>query len=177
MGSRGNRNFKTRSKIETDLPHEIQDQLNENMLRGMTYEDTSAWLKSLGYDISRACVGRYGLRFFKFRQNTMQMRSQVQSLVGEDGEAMDVDEAITLGIQQQILAELIDGTVDAIKQPGFLGEVAKLQTAAINREKIRQDILAKTEAAANSVEKLAKTGGLTEDTVKEIRSKILGIAE
>jgi ribosomal protein L18E len=171
------RQFKPRGRMARELPKEIISQVNDLMTDGATYDEVAAWLNQRGYDISRSAVGRYGQKFFEFRQQALHFRDQADALRGAPGEALTIDEVITQAIQQQIMAKLMDGTLDVTEAPKLLGELARLQGAAINREKLKQDFMERAKTAAESVEKIAKTGGLSDDTVQEIRARILGVAE
>lgn len=51
------------SKITTLLPPEVQEAVNAKLLEGKTYQEIADWINSLGYNISRASVGRYGKTF------------------------------------------------------------------------------------------------------------------
>ncbi|MDR0441114.1 MAG: DUF3486 family protein, partial [Candidatus Accumulibacter sp.] len=48
--------------------------------------------------------------------------------------------------------------------------------ASVNQKKFRLEIQAKAEAAAANAEKIARKGGLSQDSVEALRREILGIA-
>lgn len=61
MKSNKKRRYSQKGKIEKSIY--IND-VNKMLLNGVRYEDISVFLKSKGEDISKACVGRYSIKFF-----------------------------------------------------------------------------------------------------------------
>ena len=57
--------FRTRSKIDTDLPVHLKEQVHRLLVEGETYEGIAAFLKAEGYDISKSSIARYGKDFFE----------------------------------------------------------------------------------------------------------------
>lgn len=54
--------------------------------------------------------------------------------------------------------------------------IATLTRSSVGLKKFQLEVRAKAQAAADTVDKLAKKGGLTADTAAQIRREILGIA-
>ena len=70
--------------------------------------------------------------------------------------------------------------LDPSERIGLLSKAAKniatLARASVNQKKFRLEIQARAEAAAANVEKIAKKGGLSSESVEQLRREILGIA-
>ena len=89
---KGTKHIRKRTRVETQLPHDLQEELNKMLLDGVTYEKAAEWCAVKGFDISTSSVGRYGRDFFekykKFRQFEDQMKI-MQSDAGSDGVVLD----------------------------------------------------------------------------------------
>ena len=65
--------MKSFSKIETELPVEIQTVIDQLLRENATYSQITKWLDDGGFSISRSCVSRYGKRFFEFKGNRIRL--------------------------------------------------------------------------------------------------------
>lgn len=78
------------------------------------------------------------------------------------------------------LQEAGEDDIDPAERIGLLSSAAKniatLARASVNQKKFRLEIQARAEAAAANVEKIAKKGGLSAESVDALRREILGIA-
>lgn len=74
-----------RSKIETELPADLREEVNRLLLEGTTYEDAALYCQTKGYDISRSSMGRYGKEFFEAYRNIKQFEDQSKALTSEVG--------------------------------------------------------------------------------------------
>ena len=78
------------------------------------------------------------------------------------------------------LQEATDEDIDPAERIGLLSSAAKniatLARASVNQKKFRLEVQARAEAAAANVEKIAKKGGLSAESVEQLRREILGIA-
>lgn len=172
----GGKWIRSRTKVATDLPAEIRQQVHGLLLDGATYEELSKWLAAKGYEISKSSIGRYGKKFYEVHQRMATYRDQVKALSGEAGEALSLDDVLSQMIQQQLLEKLMAGDLNVVDDPKLIGELARLQRETSNREKLKADLAARVHQAAEEVETIAKKGGLSGDTVERIKSEILGIA-
>jgi len=178
------------------LPQQARDQLNE-LLRDPAVTQLAAVerinqiLDQLQHPekLSKSAVNRYSLRMEKIGKRMRDSREmadiwiskfgaqpqgQVGNLINEMLRTLSFD--ISLILQEgQLDEETAPGVVDMLKDLALT--TMRLEKAAnlnVEREKeIRQQ--AKQEAA-ESVEKIAKKGGLSKATVQEIRREILGIS-
>jgi chorismate mutase len=78
------------------------------------------------------------------------------------------------------LQQVADEDTDPIERMGIMSKVAKniasLTNASIAQKKFKAEVKAKAAEVAEKAAKLARQGGLSADTVAEIRRSILGIA-
>jgi len=78
------------------------------------------------------------------------------------------------------LQEAGDEGLEPAERIGLLSGAAKniatLARASVNQKKFRLEVQARAEAAAANVEKIAKKGGLSAESVAALRREILGIA-
>ena len=169
--------FRTRSKIETELPAALRDQMNRLLLDGSTYEEIAAWCASQGYDISKSAVGRYGHRFFESYQAIKQFEDQSKAIVSAAEDGMPMEEAVGKMILQKVMAALVGGEADIMENVKLIGEVSKLQKAHVAMAKHKIDLENRAKTVAEEVDTIAKKGGLSDEVADQIRRKILGIAK
>ncbi len=78
------------------------------------------------------------------------------------------------------LQEATDEDIDPAQRIALLSSAAKniatLSRASVNLKKFQIEVRARAEAAAANVEKIAKKGGLSAESVEQLRREILGIA-
>lgn len=136
---------------------------------------------------SRSAVHRYGAklerRLTAIRAST-EAAKMIQAQAGDDQDARS--EALTALVQTELfeailaLQEADDPEADPAERVGMLSSAAKniatLTSSSVRLKKFQQEVRAKAQAAADTVDKLAKKGGLTADTAAQIRREILGIA-
>lgn len=166
-----------RTKIETDLPRDLREQLNRLLLEGMTYEEGAAWCQRHGHDISKSSLGRYGKTFFEAYQKIIQFEDQSRALTSAVDEGMPMEEAVGKMLLQKVMAALIDGSADVTENSRLLSDVAKLQSAHVQRNKFKIDLETRAKKTADEVDKIVKKGGLSEAVAEDIRARILGIVK
>jgi hypothetical protein len=164
------------SRIIDELPQELKQEIDNLLVQGdVTYDDIKEHLAAKGHDISRSSIGRYGKEFFANYRELRIIEEKSRTLVSEAGDSMILDEAASKLFAQKILELQLAGKFDLKKNSRILADFAKLQAASIMRERMKQDFVKKTTAAAADVVKIVKKGGLSEDKAEEIRKRILGI--
>lgn len=144
---------------------------------------------------SRSAVHRYGQkldrRLAAIRAST-EAAKLIQAQAGDDQDARS--EALTalvqtelfeaiLALQEADSVELPEGAsaddiaaarVDLLSKAAR--NIATLTRSSVGLKKFQLEVRAKAQAAADTVDKLAKKGGLTAETAEQIRREILGIA-
>lgn len=177
-----------RSSVD-GLPEEVrrwlQRALAESNFGG--YKALEDVLREQGYLISKSAIHRYGQKIER-RMAAIKASTEAARLLTE-GAADDQDarsEAVIALVQTEMfesilsLQEAEDESVDPAARIGLLSKAAKniatLARASVNQKKFRLEVQARAEAAAANVEKIAKKGGLSAESVEQLRREILGIA-
>jgi len=71
---------RSHSKISR-LPPEVRHQVEEKLIKGVTYAKISDYLQRLGYDINISCVWRYGKPFLKQYQKIVEAAEQAKAFM------------------------------------------------------------------------------------------------
>ena len=172
------------------LPDEILEALNAELIkRGFNgYEDLSDWLKERGYNISKSAVHRHGSALEAEFEAAMADARRTRALARaarESGEENDDSlMAAASNIMQdnllRVSLEVKHTEDDTATKAKTLSQIARAFSDVgrldIARQKWQEELQAKAQAAADKVEKIAKKGGMSAQTVDEIRRSILGIA-
>jgi hypothetical protein len=137
---------------------------------------------------SRTAVHRYGAKLDRklsaIRAST-EAALIIQAQAGDDGDARSG--ALTALIQTELFEALMDfkeaddEDVDAGERVGILSAAAKniatLTRSSVALKQFQAKVRDATKAAAASVEKTARKAGLSDETVAEIKARILGIVD
>lgn len=173
------------SKIAA-LPPEIHAAVIARLDDGHTYEAIADWLSQMGHETSKSAVGRFGKDWAGMGQRLKEARAQAAALVEEIREHpnSDLAEATEQMLFTMVAETLAQGKLEIKDKtsPVALGHmIADLSRAGLNRDKLKLDFKKEFEAkaakAATEIEKMAKSGGLSDETAEKIRRKILGIAQ
>lgn len=167
-----------RSKVLT-LPPEIKEWLDATLVETnfSGYALIEEELAKRGFRISKSSLNRYGKEFedelAALRVATDQARAVVEAAPDEEGA---LNEALMRLVQRHLfqLLRSEDGEYDLTK---VAKAVAELGRASVVQKKWQSEVRARAEAAAANVEKIAKKGGLSADSVAQLRREILGIAQ
>lgn len=167
-----------RSKV-LSLPAEVKEWLDQALIENnfSQYEALSAALAERGHSIGKSALHEYGQNFedrlSALRTASEQAKAMVAAAPDDEGA---VNEALMRLVQEQIFNSLMaqDGKVDLAKTAKA---VAELGRASVVQKKWQAEVRLKAESAAQAVEKIAKKGGLSADTVAEMRREILGVAK
>lgn len=166
-----------RSKV-TALPAEVKAWLDQALVENnfSGYEALSAELAERGYSIGKSALHAYGQSFedrlSRLRMASEQAKAVVTAAPDEEGA---VNEALMRLVQEQLFNLLMaeNGKVDL---PKVAKAVAELGRASVVQKKWQAEVRERAETAAAKVEKIARKGGLTAETVDAIRREILGVA-
>ena len=168
--------IRRRSRIETELPPDIREQVNRLLLEGATYDDVADFCRGKGFDISKSSVGRYGKAFFEAYQNIKQFEDQSRALTSEVDEGLPMEEAVGKMLLQKVLSGLIDGA-DVFENSRLISDVASLQRSSIALSKHKMDLEKRVQKVADEVAATVKSKGLTDAAADQIRKKILGVVQ
>lgn len=165
-----------RNKVEA-LPAEVKAWLDKALVEGnfSGYEQLEDELKARGHTIGKSSLHRYGSAFEQklasLKMASEQAKAVVTAAPDEEGA---VNEALMRLVQEHLFNMLMadGGKMDL---PKVARAVAELGKASVTQAKWRAEVRAKAEAAAEAAARIGRKGGLSEDSVAEIRRKILGI--
>jgi len=168
-----------RSKV-AGLPANVKEWLDQSLLESnfSGYEALSAELESRGYSIGKSALHRYGsefeVRLAALRMSSEQAQAVVRAAPDDEGA---VNEALMRLIQERLFKVLMDEASDKpIDLSKMAKAIAELGRASVVQKKWQAEVREKAMAAAARVEKIAKKGGLNQETVDQIRREILGMA-
>lgn len=171
-----------RSKV-LELPQEVKGELDQRLIRGgfAGYVELQEWLRGQGYQLSKSSIHRYGSqmeqRLAELRRSTDEARALVEA-APDDSDAMA---RATMQMLQQRLFGLLRDMDEIDPESVDIAKIAKamapLVRASIAQQEYMRGVRERAAAAAESAERIAKTGGLSADSAAEIRRAILGIAQ
>ena len=169
-----------RSKV-VGLPKEVKEWLDNALIEGnfSDYELLAAELQAKGFGISKSSLHRYGSAFEQKMAAIKLATEQAEAIaksVPDDENALG--DALLRVIQEKTFSLLMN-----MQDPSNISfaSLAKIATdlgfASTNVKEFRSKVKAKAREAADAVEKIAKKGGLSTDSIDTIKRSILGIAE
>jgi hypothetical protein len=184
-----------RKSAVTRLPPEVKTYIEAMLATGaQTLDELIADLRErfpaeakAGELPSRSALHRYGSkldrRLSAIRAST-EAAKLIQAQAGDDQDARS--EALTALVQTELfeailmLQEADDEEADPGERVGMLSAAAKniatLTRSSIGLKTFQAQARARAKAAAETVDKLVKSGGLSAEGAEELRGKIMGIA-
>lgn len=171
-----------RSKV-LDLPEDQRRALDERLIRGgfAGYVELEAWLRSQGFEISKSSLHRYGSQMERRLAELKRSTDEARALVAAAPDDSDAMARATMQMLQQRLFGLLRDMGDIDPESVDLAKIAKamapLVRASIAQQTFMREVSERARAAADSAERIAKTGGLSVESADEIRRAILGIAQ
>lgn len=183
-----------RSKI-AQLPDEIRAWLHKALVeRG--YGDIVALTEELnalckeggvGISIGKSAVGAESQRVRRAQEAIRAATDAARLIADSSNDQADSRSEATMAIVQAETFEMLlqvqearstDDPAGRLKLLASIGKsVATLSRARVNQAKWRDELDARAKAAAERVAKLAKKGGASADTIREIKEHILGITK
>lgn len=172
-----------RSKID-GLPPELKAQLERLLADGNHegYETVSAWLKELGYSISKSAVHRYGQRV-QAVMNRIKASTEAARLISQASpDEADEHSAAVLRIVQSALFDALTRVAEASEAADPAEQVKVLSLAAraiaeASRASIGQKKWAEeVKARLDEIERVARNAGrrLDAETLKAVREGLYG---
>ena len=141
-------------RVQDDLPREVRARVDRLLVEGgSTYDEIRDFLAGEGYDISRSAIGRYGKDFLATYQRVRIAEDKASTLIGEVGDGLGLEEAASKLILQEVLETLLSGDLTPKEVAGLMGSLAKLQSASVNRERLKKEI--QKDSAAFEVEQFS----------------------
>lgn len=137
---------------------------------------------------SRSAVHRYGQKLER-RLSAIKASTEaakiIQAQAGDDSDARS--EALTALIQTELFEAILelqendDPEMDPGERVGMLSTAAKniatLTRSSVGLKQFQSKVREATRSAASAIEKTVKKAGLSDETVAEIKARILGIVD
>ncbi len=175
-----------RSKV-SQLPPEIKDWLDKTLIKNnfgeydLLEKEINALLEQNGADfrVSRSGLHRYGSDFEERLSTLKLVTEQARAVVAASPDEEDaVNQALVRLTQEKLFSLLLQLEVDPSKVnlSGITRSIAELARASISVKDFAAKVRSRTLEAANDVEKMARSAGLTDAAADEIKKRILGIA-
>ncbi len=170
----GGRKGRIHSRITSDLPPEVQREVDRLLVEGdATYDEIRDFLARRGFDISRSAIGRYGKEFLANYRRLRIVEDKSRVLVSEAGDGMVLEEAAAKIFAQMILEAQLSGELDITELPRIISDFAKLQASSVLRERMKKEFEKKVEKTADKVEETARREGVSAETIQKIRRDVL----
>lgn len=183
-----------RSKI-AQLPEEIRKWLHKTLVDrafgdivGVTAE-LQDMLREAGVAmyIGKSAVGAESQKVQRAQEAIRATTEAAKLLAESSADTSDARSEAAMALVQTEVFDLLlqmreaGDEVDPVARLKLMATVGKsvstLSRARVNQAKWRDEVEAKAKAAADKVEKLAKKGGATPETLRQIRESILGIVK
>lgn len=168
-----------RSKVG-QLPEDVRQALEQKLIASgfSDYIALENWLAEQGFEISKSSLHRWGQNFEErcstLRVATQQAKAIVEASPDDEGA---MAEALMRLMQERLFTILLELEVDPKKVN--IGAVAKalapIARASIALKRYSTEVRDRARAAADAVERVASSGGLSQDKVAALREQILGI--
>lgn len=176
-----------RDKI-SQLPPSVRKWLDKTLAEGnfSGYEELASELKQHGVSVSKSSVHRYGQKLER-RLSAIKASTEAAKAIAEAApDDADHRSAAVISLVQSELFEVLlaveesEDEADPAERVALLTKAAKsiaeLSRASVNQKKHEADVRKQErEKAAEVAAKVAKQGGLSADSVQELRRAILGV--
>lgn len=176
-----------RSKLAT-LPEAIRAELQRRLVANAFsgYEALADWLTSQGYEIGKSAVHSYGQGLQRKLEAVKASTAAAAAIAEAAPDDADLRSAAVMSmVQTEIFDTLMrlreaDEETDHAERLKLLGRaadgIATLARASVAQKRWQAEVGARVKSAADAAAKIAKRGGLSADSVNELRAQILGIA-
>jgi hypothetical protein len=178
----GGKKTSTIAKLDPVIKAEVDKAIREGRA---TIEDIVALIQKMGAQASKSAVGRYAVNAKKQMETYRQAQEVSKVWIQQIGDAPEGDvgrlvvELVRMLAFKSVSAMGEEDTSVSPEDLMFLSKAMKdlagADKTAVDREINRQALQRQIKAAADNVEKVAKSNGLTADAVQAIRAQILGI--
>ena len=171
-----------RSKI-LDLPEATRSDLDKRLIQGgfSGYVELEAWLRAQGFEVGKSSIHRYGSQMERRLAELRRSTEEARALVNAAPDDTDAMARATMQMLQQrlfgLLRDMDDIDPDSVDIAKIAKAMAPLVRASIAQQQFMREVADRARAAAEQVDKLTKTGGLSAESADEIRRAILGIAQ
>jgi len=172
------------TRIDRELPNEVSEQIHNMLIDNATYSEIKDYLEGKAvvlkdneykldgnrtYNISESSIGRYGRNFIGLYKQMYVAMKQATALVSEaNKDGLVLEEAISKILSAKIFEIVQNETINISETVSIIKGVANLQSSSVQRERYKS-------SNKRKIQSIAEKHGLSDDAVKEINEKILGI--
>lgn len=176
-----------RSKIAV-LPEDIRAELDRRLMAAAfgDYYALEDWLADKGFAISKSAIHKYGQELERKLEAVRASTQAAAALADAAPDDADLRSAAVMSLVQTDIFNVLVRLQEAgdetdpqerLKVLGRAAEgIATLSRASVAQKKWHAEVKAKVASAADVASKIARKGGLSAESVAEIRRQILGIA-
>ncbi|WP_374584445.1 DUF3486 family protein [Ideonella dechloratans] len=167
------------------FPEPIVTQVNQLIRDGHTIDEIVATLQGMGADVSRSAMGRYVKSaresMEKYRQAQEVAKVWVDKLETEpSGDVARLLPEMLRAVAFQTLSTMGEatdpvGSQDLMFLAKALKDVSSASRINVDTELLLRKVRDQAKAAAAEVTKTIKQAGLSDETVQQIKARILGI--
>jgi len=167
------------SKVD-QLPEDIRQALEQRLIGQAFsgYVSLSEWLAEQGFEITKSSLQRWGSRFEDrvraLKVSTDQAKAIVAASPDDEGAMSDALMRLTQERMFQVLLEL-EVDPDTIELPKLARAIADMNRSTITLRRYQTEVRARVAAAAERVEKVGASAGITPETLARIRQEIYGV--
>ena len=170
---------RSHSKV-AKLPDEIRAAVDRQIMAGVEYQEIADFINTMGTQVSRSSVNRYGQKFMAKMETLRLVREQAKLVVesAKDGPALEMVEAANQMAVQVILERLIEmDDLKEAKSTDVMKALALLERSATNRERLKLETKRKADEAVKTIEAAATAGrrNLDAETLAFIKEQIYGL--
>lgn len=160
------------------FPPEVVAAVNDLLTKGVTYDQIVEFLGQRGHEIGKSSVARYAKDFAARLERVRVVRDQLRAVAAEvDQDPLAMQDATTqvaLHLIAEHLMRLQD--LDGANPVQLMRALAHLQSSSVQVSKWREEQSRRVRDAASAVGDKARKAGLSEEVIREIEERVLGIA-
>lgn len=156
----------------------MQEAINAKLVEGKTYQEITDWINSLGHDISRASVGRYGKTFAEKLEAIREKRERFKELLAQakDDDTLTLLQAANNTVIQKAFEEFLNrDSLEELSSDDLSKMIARSTRNMLLQEKYQAEQRRKAETAIHNVEQAAQRGAIDTETLRQIKEDIYGI--
>jgi len=161
-----------RSKVSTELPSALKSAVDRMLIEGATYEEISAWLTGQGYEIGKSSIGRYGKDFLETCRRVRIVTDQAKQIVSGPDEGLVLEESGAKILLTRILEMITFGEIEPDKIAALSSAVARLQSAGVQREKLKDELARRMKEAQDKLLKAVEPGKSGPLSAEQLKAKI-----
>lgn len=164
-----------------ELPQELRAWLDQALIANGfgDYNQLAAALEAQGHKVGKSSLQRYGSvlerRLATLKVATDQANAIVKASPDDEGA---MNEALIRLTQEKLFSVLLEIDVDpkTVNLTKLTKSIADLARSSVTTKRFAGEVRQRAEDAAANVERIAKKGGLSAESVQQLRREILGIA-